>query len=168
MPQGVKLHIQRTPECKKIFNQQLQSASTSNINFSPVLASPAADHESADYMAEPSEDFAYHPPQCSRAEYVSEDHPLKRTHMEEVDDEDAPGAPGQIPKAYHRVAGDVSGFGKTSFEEIQEKREKMGHGSNPWAPFENLDEWGLAEWLARSVNRTATDKFLKLSIVSSL
>lgn len=85
-PKGVKQHILRTPECKKIFDQQLQSAGNNSNNSPPASASQARHHESSDYMTEP----------------------------------------------------------------------------------EGSDEWGLAEWLARSVNKTSTDEFLKLPIVSRL
>ncbi|KAG1730814.1 uncharacterized protein EDB91DRAFT_1239017 [Suillus paluster] len=43
----------------------------------------------------------------------------------------------------------------------------MGLEANPWAPFSNEEEWGLAEWLAKRVNQTATDKFLKLAITKN-
>jgi hypothetical protein len=37
--------------------------------------------------------------------------------------------------------------------------------SSHWGPFENEEEWGLAEWLIRNVGQKQTDTFLKLPIV---
>ena len=37
----------------------------------------------------------------------------------------------------------------------------------PWAPFEDLEEWDLAQWLLLNAGQNATDKFLKLPIVSN-
>ncbi|KAI9435646.1 hypothetical protein F5148DRAFT_989825, partial [Russula earlei] len=39
-------------------------------------------------------------------------------------------------------------------------------GLPPWAPFEDTDEWELVNWLINRVNKTGTDKFLKLGLVS--
>lgn len=167
-PKGVKQHILRTPECKKKFNQQLASTGNSANDFPPASASPSAHLQPIDDMAELPEEYIYQPPQRRQAEYVSEEPPLKRTHMEEVDDDDTLGTARRYPKAYDGVAGEASGIGSTSFEEIRKDHEEMGHGDNPWAPFEGSEEWGLAEWLTKRVNKTATDEFLKLQIVSRL
>ncbi|KAG2112395.1 uncharacterized protein F5147DRAFT_744599 [Suillus discolor] len=43
----------------------------------------------------------------------------------------------------------------------------MGLKGNPWYPFSDEEEWGLAEWLMKSVNKTATDEFLKLTITKN-
>ncbi|KAG1842554.1 hypothetical protein F4604DRAFT_1884726 [Suillus subluteus] len=43
----------------------------------------------------------------------------------------------------------------------------MGVEANPWAPFSDEEEWGLAEWLAKRVNQKATDEFLKLAITKN-
>ena len=40
------------------------------------------------------------------------------------------------------------------------------NGVTPWAPFKDEAEWELARFLIKEVSQTATDKFLKLSIVS--
>ena len=39
-------------------------------------------------------------------------------------------------------------------------------GGSHWGPFEDEDEWQLAEWLIRYVSQKQTDTFLKLLIVS--
>jgi hypothetical protein len=87
----------------------------------------------------------------------------KRARVEVVVDDDEP---GRFAEVFNGPAGDVLGFGKTAFEEIREDQINMGLESNPWAPFSDEEEWGLAEWLTKHVNKTATDEFLKLPIVS--
>lgn len=39
-------------------------------------------------------------------------------------------------------------------------------GDSPWYPFENEEDWQLAEWLSKRVGQNAIDEFLKLPIVS--
>jgi hypothetical protein len=83
--------------------------------------------------------------------------------VEEVADEEDP---TRFHKVFPRPVADVVGVGQTVFEEIQEAHLDMGLEKNPWAPFDGEEEWGLAEWLSKRVNKTATDEFLKLAIVS--
>ncbi|KAG2116893.1 hypothetical protein BD769DRAFT_1672750 [Suillus cothurnatus] len=52
--------------------------------------------------------------------------------------------------------------GKTEFERYQKYKEDMGE--DKWAPFCDKEEWGLAEWLVKSLGQTRTDEFLKLPI----
>ena len=40
------------------------------------------------------------------------------------------------------------------------------NGDDPWAPFKDKEEWELAQWLITNVGQNATDKYLKLPIVS--
>jgi hypothetical protein len=70
--------------------------------------------------------------------------------------------------------------GETEFERYRKYKEGMGE--DEWAPFcdeyvpfhvDGLcltlaarEEWGLAEWLVKSLGQTRTDEFLKLPIVS--
>ena len=37
----------------------------------------------------------------------------------------------------------------------------------PWAPFEDLEEWELARWIATHVGQNAANELLKLPIVST-
>jgi hypothetical protein len=67
-----------------------------------------------------------------------------------------------FPEEY--LAGATWGRGKPLFESLDEERREEG-GSH-WAPFEDEDEWQLAEWLIRNVGQKQTDNFLRLPIVS--
>ncbi|KAG1829050.1 hypothetical protein DFJ58DRAFT_848827 [Suillus subalutaceus] len=74
--------------------------------------------------------------------------------------------------------------GQTSFERYQ--RYKEGEGEDEWAPFCDMyescsvyqvhkkinfgpgrEDWGLAEWLVKSLGQTRTDEFLKLPIMQN-
>ncbi|KAG2154326.1 uncharacterized protein EDB93DRAFT_1081558, partial [Suillus bovinus] len=54
----------------------------------------------------------------------------------------------------------------TVFKGIWEDQIDAGLEENPWALFDDEDEWGLAQGLAKQVNKTTIDEFLKLSIPS--
>ncbi|KAG1796666.1 uncharacterized protein HD556DRAFT_1431276 [Suillus plorans] len=47
------------------------------------------------------------------------------------------------------------------------QRYKEGEGEDEWAPFCDKEEWGLAEWLVKSLGQTRTDEFLKLPITQN-
>ena len=65
-----------------------------------------------------------------------------------------------------RLAGATWGRCKPLFETLDEEQKVVG-GSR-WAPFEDEEEWQLAEWLIQNVGQKQTDLFLKLPIVSFL
>ena len=67
----------------------------------------------------------------------------------------------EFPKEY--LAGATWGCCKPLFESLDEEQKREG-GSH-WAPFEDEDEWELAEWLIRNARQKQTDAFLKLPIV---
>ncbi|KAI9511703.1 hypothetical protein F5148DRAFT_974775 [Russula earlei] len=55
----------------------------------------------------------------------------------------------------------------TALTPLQERGEVLQKsGLPPWAPFEDMDEWELVNWLINQVNKTGTDEFLKLGLVS--
>ena len=43
------------------------------------------------------------------------------------------------------------------------------NGYKPWAPFKDIDEWELSQWsMQRGLTQNATDKYLKLPIISPI
>jgi hypothetical protein len=87
-------------------------------------------------------------------------------HVEEVAEED--GLTGtnvyyveKYPEQGH--AGAVYGKADTRFEKI--KQAEVNVGGHKWGPFEDNEEWELAEWLIKNVGQGQTDAFLKLQIV---
>ncbi|KAJ7699003.1 hypothetical protein B0H17DRAFT_1158261 [Mycena rosella] len=63
------------------------------------------------------------------------------------------------------AAGATYGGGKTVFEIIND--EEILKGGMVLGPFRDDDEWQLAKWLIKNVGHTATDEFLKLSIITN-
>jgi hypothetical protein len=62
------------------------------------------------------------------------------------------------------LAGATWGSCKTLFESLDEEQKR--EGGSRWAPFEDEEEWQLAEWLIQNVGQKQTDRFLRLPIVS--
>jgi hypothetical protein len=62
-------------------------------------------------------------------------------------------------------AGAIWGYTTPKFQALWDKQ-KLGGGK--WEPFEDEEEWELAEWLIKNVGQKQTDTFLKLPIVSHL
>ena len=89
--------------------------------------------------------------------------PSRRTQIEEIEDEEAGGIRRYV-EDYGGNAGHVFGKGQNQFEKWREAQVQAGHA--PWAPYNDLEEWELSEWLILNVGQNATDKFLKLPIVS--
>ncbi|KAI5995911.1 hypothetical protein EDD15DRAFT_2164382 [Pisolithus albus] len=60
---------------------------------------------------------------------------------------------------------DILGKGETAFEKTKEVQDSLG--GSAYSPFEDREEWELAQWLINNVNQRATDEFLKLPVVVS-
>jgi hypothetical protein len=90
--------------------------------------------------------------------------PDRRARVEEVEDQEDGGIRRWV-EDYPRPAGTAGMSAQTYFENLlAEQRVK---GQDPWAPFADEEEWGLAQWLMLNVGQNATDKFLKLPIVNN-
>ena len=61
---------------------------------------------------------------------------------------------------------DILGSAQTMFESMKDLQEASERGA--YAPFTDRSEWELADWLVKNTNQGATDKFLKLAIVSDI
>ncbi|KAI6095123.1 hypothetical protein EDD17DRAFT_1772574 [Pisolithus thermaeus] len=59
----------------------------------------------------------------------------------------------------------VLGKGETAFNKMKKVQDSL-RGST-YSPFEDRDEWELAQWLINNVNQQATDEFLKLQVMRS-
>ena len=82
--------------------------------------------------------------------------------------QDASGGKPTFPRFaqefFSHVVADILGTNATSFEQMKMFQDSTEKGS--YAPFTDLDEWELAQWLIKTVNQHATNEFLKLPIVS--
>ena len=72
----------------------------------------------------------------------------------------------RFSEPYPRSIANPIGYQTTRFEMLRE--EAKTNGKQPWEPFSSQDEWELARWLINNVNQKATDKYLKLPMVSEI
>ncbi|EIW79697.1 hypothetical protein CONPUDRAFT_43595, partial [Coniophora puteana RWD-64-598 SS2] len=79
---------------------------------------------------------------------------------EEVEDEDH--IREHFVRSYPGVVASGLGIAKTMFDDLRDQQTALG--LEPWAPFENDQEWELAKWLVNRVGKSAIDEFLKLPI----
>ncbi|KAG1884906.1 hypothetical protein F4604DRAFT_1676341 [Suillus subluteus] len=139
---SVKKHIATHPECQRKWESMVRdtddedSTPTYNNSFSPLRRSRSVDFEEDNPIASKS----------------------RRVTVEDVTDEED----GRRYFEPYPEAGWTLQEGQTSFERHQQYKE--GEGEDKWAPFGNEEEWGLAEWLVKSLGQTKTDEFLKLPI----
>lgn len=159
----VTLHIQNTPRCRQQWELLVLSQQKGTVSEQPDerhnMSGPVTPPE---YDYDIPEDIDYEfPPRARQAEYEPvEALQSKQAQVEEVAEF------GRFAEVYPGRVVDVLGVGKTNFEEIWANQINMGLEGNPWYPFNDEEKWGLGEWLTKSVNKTATDTFLKLAIVS--
>lgn len=114
---------------------------------------PMADFDVPQHLPTPNAP-PEHPPDC-------------RARVEDVDNDDDEPSQHNVAHTedYPRPAGTRLRQGESYFEQVKRDQESKQRG--PWAPFEDKEEWELAEWLLLNVGQNATDKFLGLPIVSN-
>lgn len=161
---NVSLHIANAPTCRARWDQE---TARQHSNSPPLPVSSANEQVIFDYEMDAPEEIGYTLPPRDREirdDGTGASPPPQRANVEEIEDDEAPGR-GRYAREYPHPAADVLGIGMTDFEVIREAQIAQGMESNPWSPFKDEEEWGLAEWLKKRVNQTATDEFLKLPIV---
>ncbi|KAG1894285.1 uncharacterized protein F5891DRAFT_1131006 [Suillus fuscotomentosus] len=148
---GVRKHITGRPDCRRqwellVENQNdigtphLNQADTHTDSYSPHRQSRSeSSNPDADIPAAPKH---------------------RQVTIEEVEDEDHAQYFEQCVGASQTLRE-----GQTSFERFQQYKECMGE--DKWAPFNDGEEWGLAEWLVKNLGQTRTDEFLKLPITQN-
>jgi hypothetical protein len=83
--------------------------------------------------------------------------------VEEIEDEEA-GVQNRQIEDFPGNAGKWGDQAQIYFEKLHTEQQKQG--LLPWMPFQDEEEWELAHWLMLNVGQNATDKFLRLPIVS--
>jgi hypothetical protein len=171
---GLRSHIAQREECQ---NAMQRVADKRQPKLSTAEDEPATNNQPADNIEMMDVDIpdAFDPPQPEfdpphRSLSPSMDpgpaeKPDMRARVEEVDDEEA-GERSRWVEDYPRPAGTPGQPAKSYFEEV--RAEQCRNGQEPWAPFEDQDEWELAQWLLQNVGQNVTEKFLKLPIVSHI
>ncbi|KAF8804478.1 hypothetical protein BYT27DRAFT_7258947 [Phlegmacium glaucopus] len=83
--------------------------------------------------------------------------------IEDVEDVDDPQNRSRYRVRYPGQVAKILGKGKTKFELWQE--EQRLNSENAWSPFNNQEEWDLAQWLIKNVGQKSIDEYLKLPII---
>ncbi|KAG0692555.1 hypothetical protein DFH29DRAFT_860765 [Suillus ampliporus] len=151
---GVKKHITGRPDCRRQWELLVENQNDIGVPTNQAAGTSTDSHADS-----------YSPHRRSRSESSTPDadNPAapkhRRVTIEEVEDEDH-------ARYFEQCAGAGQTLheGQTGFERFQQYKECMGE--DKWAPFYDGEEWGLAEWLVKSLGQTRTDEFLKLPIVS--
>ena len=178
---GLERHIARTPRCKKSSGEKFGQYATSiwddvpanldNVQVEPLEDLPELPElpEFPDFYLEDNIQIAEDMVNDEENNLPPQDPPLPQDgpqpHSQperSTVDVEAGRYIEYMPKEY--LAGATWGNCKPLFQSLDEERKRLG--GNRWAPFEDEDEWELAEWLIRNVGQTQTDSFLKLPIVS--
>jgi len=166
-PKNVQLHIANTPKCRAARaaqNREINRRSVSpfvdrNNNPNPLDLYPMmvdnanAEHDETDYI--------------SRERLgANNDMAPNQAQSEEVEDQDAR---GRYAEDYNpENVAHILRKSQSAFETLKEDQNNAGLAEKPWAPFEDKDEWELAQFLIKEVSQTAANKYLKLPIVSAL
>src|SRR5947207_2944420 len=99
-------------------------------------------------MAEPPETFSfpeYRSPSPPEVHLPGPQLRRQAVEIEEVDDADDSPSETRYQVPYPGRVADVLGKGQMKFEQWHE--DQASRGENEWAPFENQEEWDLAQWL---------------------
>ncbi|KAJ7483388.1 hypothetical protein FB451DRAFT_1439345 [Mycena latifolia] len=164
----VKRHLRQSPASKRKLAAVKLGNSTSQSNAPPL----PPDLPSAEELAAMLDDI---PLESNLGTFEQQDMSGLTGSDGQGQDQDAtvptkPATerPGARPQWYRIPdpnigAGATYGRGKTAFELIRD--EEILTGGTVLGPFRDDDEWQLAKWLIKHVGHTATDEFLKLSII---
>jgi hypothetical protein len=170
---GLRSHMAQRQNCRDAMRRvaQKREPMQRTTDEPAVPDQPGEDYEMGDdYIPDaldpPQPEFD--PPQVSSSaaspRASDADVPDRRARVEEVEDEEDGGIRRWV-EDYPRPAGTPKASAQTYFEKLL--AEQRAKGEDPWAPFADEEEWGLAQWLMLNVGQNATDKFLKLPIVSN-
>ncbi|KAH7920044.1 hypothetical protein BV22DRAFT_1107884 [Leucogyrophana mollusca] len=165
---GLKKHIAKRKECRQKWEEQILRTCDSVNVFDDDAAEVPDHHTDAAAAADPSDredstmgdidiEGIFSPPPPP--------HQSKRARVEEVGDEGDLPSRGRYFEPYPRNAAADLGEGKTTFEQYSDHQKDTGE--RRWGPFDDQEEWELAEWLIKSLGQTRTDEYLKLPITKN-
>ena len=120
------------------------------INYEPL--SPIGNPSTLDSGQAPPETVALPVDRRARVDNIDEDEDDKEYERWTEDFPKPAGIPIWPMKFY--------------FKKVQDNQKQ--HGEVPWAPFHDMEEWELGQFLLLNLGQSVTDKFLKLPIVSKV
>lgn len=169
---GVLKHIQNTYDCHQARIRQIKNIPPTDVADLEVLdEDKRVDAEIPDaplddwqgtHKFDPTT-FLGSPPDADEPFPPYPPRPERHVDVDCPEDKGDLYGTGRYVRKYPHSAGAIISEGETAFERI--RREQMERGEEPWVPFSDQDEWGLAKWLTDNVGQRQTDVFLKLRIV---
>jgi hypothetical protein len=186
---GLKRHIEATPGCKKASNEDFVQYAKGLWDDVPANPENAEQQQLPTLPIEPDlPDFHLEDIEMAEGMFYGEEANLPPPPPQQPLDDSEPqqlpqqAAVDQVPDnedvnnrdgaryvenfPAEQLAGATWGRCKPLFESLDEEQKK--EGGSRWAPFEDEEEWQLAEWLIQNVGQKQMDLFLKLPIVSFL
>ena len=180
---SLKRHIDGTPACKKASHEEFGQYANSIWNNIPVNPQEQSlpKEQSLPVTPQPEPDWPdihlEEDIQVAAAMLDEETHlppapqPLdeQQSHLYHPTIEDAPEDDDMSQDRYieeflkEHLASAMWGTSKPLFKSLNEEQKR--DGTSCWGPFEDEDEWELAEWLIQNMGQKQTDVFLKLPIV---
>ncbi|KAJ7623731.1 hypothetical protein FB45DRAFT_980504 [Roridomyces roridus] len=160
---GLSSHTSQAPACRKKLRELLRERRPPSLSPTP----PPQDAELDDGLERAMElDLLPTPAPEPTPPSPPPPPPVqdRRARVEEIDDEDAPGATRwyeDFPKEAGCILEQRDPV-ETAFEAM--RRKQVAAGQEPWFPFASEDDWDLARWLSKSgVSGGYIDEFLKLN-----
>lgn len=169
---GIRLHVSQRYACRQASIRRAASKKQTLEDESSEPGDPGDDlvqplDETRMMETEETMIFDQGLPADSDAQSPNPDQPSsssRRAQVEEVEDEEAGGSPKWV-EDYPGDAGKTKSRGQSYFKCWREAQKENGY--EPWAPFKDMEEWELSQWIMQSgLTQNATDKYLKLPIVS--
>lgn len=184
--QGLRAHIQNRRACRTAWRVRIAAQNVRIYDPEDPDAHPRDDEPHSDWEGtglgmgledlrdedsprrprSPSLDLQDDRPAQTAHKGANDAQSHRRTRVEEVPDEDEAGDMTVIDE-FPKPAATAQGQGKTSFERILEENRAQGRGH--FYPFDDEEEWELAETLMTSgMSQGQMDKLLRLPIVKGL
>lgn len=164
-------HLGGKLECQLFYNNlagERAQRTTQSSRAAPFNDEQAGNAHSPEHSSIRSQSEPYDQP-FFQDEGVYVDQPTsakrRRVTVEDVEDEDAAGAPW-ISQPYPGVVAEGLGPAVTHFEDLRSEQEALKQ--HPYAPFRDAEEWGLVRWLMKRTTQGGVDEFCKLPIVSNI
>lgn len=172
---AINRHISHSVLCNKAWRRELTSrgalTALADVSGGTERATYSGDDASDIEMEGPGDSFepeSYQPPTPPEI-LLPEPGPVpqrrRNVEVEEVDNVDDPHSKTRWAQSYPGKVATPIKQGRTQFHVWKDMQ--AAEGKSEWAPFDNQEEWDLAQWLMKNVGQKSIDEYLKLPIVSS-
>ncbi|KAJ3542431.1 hypothetical protein NM688_g5971 [Phlebia brevispora] len=162
--QGLRSHISQRRECREAFTARVCAQALSEEQDQPSVV-----HSDSTQAVPEDVHEAFSPLQAHKPENLQEPQ-SKRARVEEIDDEefDAGGLPRAPFVRLDTTASKPMSRGMTLFERVHEERVREGLKDEPWAPFQDKQEFLKLEITRQHSSLSFKDKRTFFQKVDSL